>query len=198
LDFEGLACQAQFSAYEGFTFSSNWVTQCDDDYLATWANTSGAPSGVTAAGNTYFGDPVGVTITRSAAFNLVGGMASAFLVNDDFDFVSPLSSWNLLVEGYLGGAFVASASVTFDPASGGLGPGYQALGSIMGVDELRFFSTFDQGLSGGPDYWLVDDLEFTDAAAPVPEPATLGLLGSALAAAALRARRRRSRGPGPQ
>jgi hypothetical protein len=194
LDFEGLACQTQFDVYAGFTFSSNWVTQCDDDYAGTWLNSAGAPSGATGAGNTYFGDPSeGVTIARATPFNLVGGMASSFLVSDDFDFVTPLSSANLVIEGYLDTMFVGSITVNFDPANGAAGPGYAPIGgALMGVDELRFFSSFDQQLTGGPDYWLVDDLELTDAAAdPVPEPATMGLLGSGIAALAVRARRGR-------
>ena len=154
INFEGLGCQSPFANVGGFTFSSSWVTECDSDYLnaGTWANTTGAPSATTAAGNTYAGDPAGVTISRSQPFNLVGGMASSFLSNDDFDFVTPLSSWNLLIEGYLNNAFVGSLAMILDPGNGGLGAGYHALGSLSGIDELRFFSTYDQALSDGPDY----------------------------------------------
>jgi hypothetical protein len=191
LDFEGLSCQSPIGSYAGFTFSSNWVTQCDDDYASTWGNTTGAPSAITAAGNSYAGDLAeGVTITRALPFNF-GGMASSFLVNDDFEFTTPVSSANLLIEGYLGGVLVGSTLITFDPASGGVGTGYHSVGSLLGIDELRFFSSYDQALTGGPDYWLVDDLKLTDVAttATVPEPATLTLLGSGLAALALRRRR---------
>jgi hypothetical protein len=179
LTFEGLGCQAQFTQSGGFTFSSNWVTQCDDDYGATWGNTTGAPSGGTAAGNTY-ADTTGVTITRAQAFNLAGGMASAFLTGDDFDFVTPLSSPSLLIEGYLNQVFVGSLIVNFDPDSGGLGTGYHAIGMLANVDELRFFSSFDRALAGGPDYWLLDDLVLTEVTT-VPEPATLILLGMGIA-----------------
>lgn len=201
IDFEGLACQSTFAIVGGFTFSSSWITECDGDYEdpTAWANTTGAPSATTAAGNTYSGDPVGVTISRAQPFNLVGGMASAFLINDDFDFTTPISSSSLLIEGYFNNAFVDSLTVIFDPASGGAGPGYHAIGSLSGINELRFFSAYDRSLSAGPDYWLVDDLQFTDSAAPpsaVPEPSGIWLLGagiSVLMAGTLRARRRVAR-----
>jgi hypothetical protein len=185
LNFEdsGLNCQTPFLDYAGFTFSS-WVTQCDDDYLdpLTWGNTSGAPSSVTAAGNTYFDPSVTVTITRALPFDLLSGKASAFLVNDDVDF-SGVSSSSLLIEGYLEGVFVSSLPLNFDPAAGGLGPGYHSFGSILGVDELRFFSSYDLDPSSNPpNHWLVDDLVFADAAVPVPEPATSLLLLSGLGA----------------
>ena len=132
LTFEGLACQSQFANVGEFTFSSNWVTQCDDDYAASWGNTIGAPSAATAAGNTYL-DATGVTIARAAAFNLAGGLASSFLTGDTFDFVTPLSSASLLIEGYLNNVLVGSLTVNFDPGSGGLGTGYHAIGAISNV-----------------------------------------------------------------
>jgi hypothetical protein len=189
LTFEGLPCQSSFTAFDGFTFSSNWVTQCDDDYSSSWGNSSGAPSDVTAAGNSYVDPSQGVTIARSQAFDLIGGMASAFLANDDFDFVTPLSAASLLIEGYRAGSFVGSVTVIFDPAGGAAGPGYAAFGGLAGLDELRFFSSFDQGVTSGLDYWLIDDLELVDAA--VPEPSTLVLAACGLAAVVARARRAR-------
>jgi hypothetical protein len=178
LDFEGLPCQQPFGVHQGFTFSSAWVTQCDDDYSATWGNTLfGAPSSVTAAGNTYFDPSVTVTIARALPFDLVSGMASAFLVNNDFDFMSPQSSPTLLIEGYRNGALVDSLSLDFAT----LGPGYHSFGSILGVDELKFFSGFDLAVTAAPDHWLVDDLVFVDATTPVPEPGTALLLCSGLA-----------------
>jgi MYXO-CTERM domain-containing protein len=193
LDFEGLACQDQFGVLAGFTFSSAWVTQCDDDYSATWGNPIGAPSSATAAGNTYLDPSVTVTITRAQPFDLLSGMASAFLVNGDLDFATTqMSSSSLMIEGYLGGVFVSSLSLNFDPATGGLAPGFHPFGSIVGVDELRFFSAFDQDPSAAPNHWLVDDLVFADATA-VPEPASSLFLGfglGALGAGALHCRRR--------
>ena len=199
IDFESFApscpTSSSFSSVSGFTFSSNWVTECNGDYLTGWGNTAGAPSGVVAAGNSYAGGTDGVTMSRSQPFDLIGGMASSFLVNDGFDYVTPMSSGSLLIEGYLFGAFINSLHVTFDPPPGGGAPGYQGFGSIAGVNELRFFSSFDQDPSAvaGPDYWLIDNLQLNDATgpgAPVPEPSTLLLLASG---AALYSRRHVSR-----
>lgn len=179
LDFETAGCASAISSSGGFTFSSNWVTECDADYASTWGNSSGAPSSVTAAGNSYAGGTDGVTISRSQPFDLVGGMASSFLVADGLDFLTPVSSSSLLIEGYLNGSFVQNLLVNFDPASGGVA-GFQAFGGIDGINELRFFSSFEQSLSGGPDYWLVDNLEMADSSTPVPEPSTVMLLASGL------------------
>jgi hypothetical protein len=193
LDFTSVPCQSQFGNVSSFTFSSNWATECNTDYTdpGSWNNSAanGAPSGI-AAGNIYY-DATGVTITRGAPFNLVGGLASSFLTNDGFDYTTPLSSASLLIYGYLGNTFVGSVLTTFDPT-----PGYVPLaGSLFGVDRLEFFSFFDQGLSAaGPDYWLIDNLNLTDVTTTVPEPGSVLMLATGLliVGAKLRSRRRKA------
>ncbi|MEQ1870496.1 MAG: PEP-CTERM sorting domain-containing protein [Vicinamibacterales bacterium] len=197
LDFAGLGCQAQFAAFGGYAFSDGWVTECDSDYLAAspgWNNTTGAPSGEIAAGNTYASSGI-VTITRAQPFTFVSAKASSFLTSDAFDFTTPLSSANLLIQGYLNNAFVGSVAIDFSVLS----PGYTDIGPLAGaVDELRFFSASDQDPSSfaGPDYWLIDDLVLEDAnvVTPVPEPSALVLVGPGLGMlSVMRRSRRRSR-----
>ena len=197
IDFEsdGLTCQEQFApstlVIDGFTFNGGWSAECDASYIGGWGNPSGAPSAETAAAPNYIGydtDGLVPTITRATPFNFVGANVSSFLSAGGW--LEGLSSLSLLIEGCLLGNCTQQILINFDDPYWAA-PGYiPVVGSLLNVDEVRFYSAYAQGASNTPDSWLIDDVNLTDVAA-VPEPATLTLFGTGLSAYAMFRRSRR-------
>jgi hypothetical protein len=146
--------------YKDLTWTGFAVTH-DDTYNGMYSNTVEFPSG------------------NYAAFNREGALSISLNLGDDFDFIgayfaalaekdvkSSRASTSITVWGYNDGKEVDFASMDLSTSFGWFQVG------LEGVDQIDFVS------SGGGKYWLMDDLTFTPA--PVPEPATMLLVGAGL------------------
>ena len=211
LDFEGLdsACDATTpatgdvpSGYGGF----EWVqysaasgpaalqVECDAHFQGAYGNSYGAPSASYAAYNAFgFGE---VDVFRTAGtFDFHGAWFGTFSHNDQFDSYSALS---IALLGYRPGDALDNATyfIAFDLSPTAYVP---FIDDWTGLSTLVFLAGDGQAgeqatLYGGDGrVFLVDDADLK--VQPVPEPATMFLVGSGfvIVVGALRRRRRRSR-----
>lgn len=112
-------------------------------------------------------------MTSGSTFDFIGASFTGWAYNNDYN--SSFTSRTITVEGYSGGSLVGSVSMNLSASQ------YDWLSTnLLGVDELRFQN---DGIAGR--WWLMDNFTYE----PVPEPATLALLGTGLAGLVLRRRR---------
>lgn len=120
-------------------------------------------------------------LQQDAAFSFIGGP-----VTFNGAHVSGFDAVSVRFDMYLGGVLQASSAVlspTSTPTF--LSSGYSGL-----VDEVRVHGT---ELSGIYNYYVLDDVSFDSAVAPVPEPASLAVWGIGAFGAMFTARRRRQK-----
>lgn len=150
-------------SYAGFNFSSTF------DWIDTVGSSwnYGAVSGEFTLLNDYGG--VGVITAVGGVDFTFDGMWAETWANQ-----GPRTG---TVRGYNNGALVWSSNVALTSQ-------FQHFGGIAGaIDELHL----DLG-----NYFLVDNLALNDDAAPIPEPASIALLGLGLAGLALSKRRKQA------
>lgn len=122
----------------------------------------------------------GVVSGDYVAFNAYGSVAS--VGDDEFDFNGAYftAAWNdnLTIQaiGYLDGEEQYNMSIVVNTTS----PEWFAT-NFLGIDEivLSTYGGVNAGLGGNGTHFAMDDFTFNETA-PVPEPATLLLLGSGL------------------
>lgn len=167
-------------SYGGLTFT-NWAVIDGPGYGPSgYANviTSGQQSACGCAadyGQTF------TSISSGSAFDLLGGNFA--------------SAWNngasLLVQGYLGSTLLYSQNYLLNTT----GPSALVFG-FTGIDLVNFSISggTPSGLSGGGNYFAVDDLRI-NAVSAVPEPATwaMMLLGFGFVGGAMRSARRKQK-----
>lgn len=161
--------------YGGF----NWPTVSGDDYWGViagayktdYANHFGFPSPSNAVYNEYdyhTGAGPAMTIKSDTMFDFTGAYFGAWT---SYDSNLYYGATQLTVTGKLGSIDVGQTVFNLAP-----GPLAWVDVNLAGIDTLVFEAT--AGTQGN--YWLMDDFTYEAAAAPVPEPATLLLLGSGL------------------
>ncbi len=173
----GSSYGTQVGSYDGFLWN-NFYSQTYTDYNNYWGfNTNSlAP----ASGNTHvyngYGVSAGAQDSPSFLFN------GAYLTGWSYVNGQPASftAGSVKIDGYLGGNLVGSYT-----ASLGSGMRYFASGWTSQVDNV-VFTPDAQGK-----WFLMDNFTYNEQ--PVPEPATLVLLGAGLGLAAWRKARKRLR-----
>jgi hypothetical protein len=173
-----------------FNFSDGWVVVCNADY-GDQSKSGSAQFGA----NTYANSTPTTIDANGGVFDFKGGDFSSYgLPNGSggmvLDFDTPLSTQILRIEGWLGNTMVGAFDYLFsDPV---LDAGFFTVtDQILGIDSLRFFSSYELAQSAGPDYWLFDSIDLTDPVfSAVPEPTALLLFGTGLSLLAVRMRAR--------
>ena len=184
------ACNSAVPAgYFGLVWS-NFQVECDADYMGTFGNPYGSPSGEYAAFNAF--GLAAVELTASAGlFDFGGASFTSWAYLGAFsDPSAPFSAQSLALIGYRPGDLpdfpTYYLEIALDPTA------YVAHNlAWTGLERAVFVSgdgvTFNvDGLS-----WLMDDLDASVNA--VPEPATLSMFGVSVLSLAI-SRRRRLRG----
>jgi hypothetical protein len=149
------------TSYGGLNWSG-WEVANGDDYKSVYSNSYTAPSSPNFA---YNGDgALTVTITGSP-FNFLGAYFSPWAQNNG---IQSFSSQTVKVEGYSGAILVNSDSWNLEPDE-------FVLHTVTGFDNIdKLVITSD----GNGRWFAMDNFEYTST--PVPEPATMLLLGSGL------------------
>lgn len=182
------ACNSAVPAgYFGLVWS-NFQVECDADYMGTFGNPYGSPSGEYAAFNAF--GLAAVELTASAGtFDFGGASFTSWAHFGAFsDPSAPFSAQSLALIGYRPGDLPDFPTYYLEIALDPTAYVAQTLG-WTGLERVSFVSgdgvTFNvDGLS-----WLMDDASVN----AVPEPATLSMLGAGLLSLAI-SRRRRLRG----
>jgi hypothetical protein len=157
--------------YAGFKWENRWHVVNYDYYNNDLHNNVTPVSGP----NFLFNSHHGVSVSPTGGPVMFTG---AYLASwhGKYEPLETLSASSVKINGYLAGKLVESTTVdlTDDLA-------FHATNWTHAVDSIEF----DPGRKGGRLYnFAMDDFTFERASAPVPEPASLGLLGLGLLGAA--------------
>jgi hypothetical protein len=186
------ACNSAIpTGYAGLVWS-NFQIQCDADYMGTYGNPYGSPSGDYAAFNAF--GLASVELTASAgAFGFGGASFTSWADHGTFgDPSAPFSARSLALIGYRAGDLADSPTYYLELA---LDPTMYVAQDLGWTDLERLVFVSGDGVNFNVNglSWLMDDLDVTVEQAGVPEPATLSLVGAGLLSLAT-LRRRRLRG----
>ena len=158
-----------YADYGGLTWSGDWEVMTDGYFAANYKNSYNSPSGTNALYNGGDTNSTGYTITSVTPFDFLGASFSSFTYNNAYATYSDgsYSARTLTIKGYLNDVLVETINLN-------LGIGYTPY-----VDSSA--NLFDKLvlIDGASGYWLMDDFTY-QGGAPVPEPATILLLGSGL------------------
>lgn len=158
LDFEGLTTSSAadlttYQGYGGFTWDYGWWLYSDDTYFNNPAH-----SGNYGIGNNYGSNPLGLSVASTSSFDFDGAWISGWYFNapsqikaQGFDQYD-----NLIIE------------TSWMPV----------LVSTNTYLNADFENVYRVNFVGGQ-YFTIDDFTYNESA-PVPEPATMLLLGSGL------------------
>jgi len=167
------------SNYMGFNWGTDFWVEPNSDYKTYYGNTYGAPSGENAVYNSSGMLILSVNFP-GAQFNQFDFVSASFTGWAYNDATWEFSSETITVTGYKDGSSRGSVSMLLPTNS------YAVLqADLLDIDTLVFTS------SGDGKYWLMDDLIIHDPL-PVPEPATIFLLGSGLLSVGWLMRKRRA------
>lgn len=159
--------------YGGLTWGFNWVTYSDADY-SSYGNTYGSPSGEIAVFNS--GGVTQVGLNSGADFNFNGAYFTGWAGNNS---VVGYTATSLTISGYNNGSLIGQLTTTLSANQ------YDwVTANLNGIDELRFTQN-----NGNAHWWLMDNFTFNESS-QVPEPASLALLGIALAGVGVVRRKR--------
>lgn len=164
--------------YGGFTWTNFGLIDGDDVHVNS-GYFNGTVSGEYVAFNS-FGTPAGMSVANPNLFDFNGAYITA--------------AWNtgltVQVDGYLNSVLVGTQTIIVDTT----GPTWWNVG-LNGIDELIFssYGGTNAGLGNPGEQFAMDNFTY-DFHQPIPEPASLTLLGLGLAGLVARTRRSRTKG----
>lgn len=178
LTFDDLSGQGQLGSYGGLNWTNMWHLDSSQPVYAG----SGYRNG-TVSGN---------QVVYNAWANAASVSQGTFTFNSTYLTAAWTDNLSIRVQGFLGAATLYDQTVVVNHT----GPTLFTF-NFVGIDNLRFDSfggAHVPGLNGAGNHFAMDNFTFNEAvAAPVPEPATMVLLGSGLAGLILRRRRQAAR-----
>lgn len=171
--------------YGGLVWT-NVQIECDADYMATYGNSYGSPSGDYAAFNAFGLAAVELT-SVTGTFDFGGASFASWAENGA---AAPFSALSLALIGYQAGDLVDAPTYYLEL---GLDPTGYVAQHLGWTDLERMVFVSGDGVNFNIDglSWLMDDVDLNPEA--VPEPTTLSLIGAGLLSLAM-SRRRRQRG----
>jgi PEP-CTERM motif-containing protein len=186
------ACNSAIPAGYGGLNWSNFQIECDADYMGTYGNPYGSPSGEYAAFNAFGLAAVELTATAEP-FTFGGASFTSWADRGAFsDPSAPFSAQTLALIGYRPGDLPDLPTYYLELALDPTMYVAQQLG-WTGLERLAFVSGDGVAFNINGLSWLMDDVDVSVERTVVPEPGTLSMLGAGLLSLAMSRRRRQPR-----